>query len=97
MMMIVAGQRSSDQRTGVAHSPPERPKPAAGMSSALARTPVLKPVQNLNVGIIDAASGELLRELAVNPGRDYQPPANPRPSKRNDPEPDQGFRVSPMS
>jgi hypothetical protein len=43
------------------------------MGRTLARTPVLKLVQDLNVRIIDAATGELLRELTIDPTRDYQP------------------------
>jgi hypothetical protein len=30
-------------------------------------------VQNLNVRILNAATGELLRELVTDPARDYQP------------------------
>jgi transposase InsO family protein len=48
-----------------------------GMGRTLARTPVLKLVQDLNVRIIDAATGELLRELTINPDRDYQPTGKP--------------------
>jgi transposase InsO family protein len=42
-----------------------------------ARTPVLMLVQNLNVPIINAATGELIRELVIDPTRDYQPPGRP--------------------
>jgi transposase InsO family protein len=48
-----------------------------GMGRTLARTPVLKLVQDLNVRIIHAATGELLRELTINPDRDYQPTGKP--------------------
>jgi transposase InsO family protein len=48
-----------------------------GMGRTLARTPVLKLVQDLNVRIIDAATGELLRELTIDPNRDYQPTGKP--------------------
>jgi transposase InsO family protein len=59
-----------------------------GMGRTLARTPVLKLVQDLNVRIIDAATGELLRELTIDPNRDYQPTGNTRyPTKNKDPEP----------
>lgn len=56
-----------------------------GMGRTLARTPVLKLVQDLNVRIIDAATGELLRELTIDPNRDYQPtgkPPGPAPKRK---------------
>jgi hypothetical protein len=38
-------------------------------------------IEDLNIRIVDAATGELLRELTLNPTIDYQPqnPRNPRP------------------
>jgi len=47
------------------------------MGRTLARTPVLKLVQDLNVRIIDAATGELLRELTIDQTRTTNPPATP--------------------
>jgi transposase InsO family protein len=47
---------------------------------------VLKLVDDLHVRIIDAATGELLRELTIDPARDYQPlgrPRGPKPKTRN--------------
>jgi transposase InsO family protein len=44
-----------------------------GVGRTHARTPVILLIQDLNVRIIDAATGELLRELTINPSRDYQP------------------------
>ncbi len=44
-----------------------------GTGTGNARTPVLMLVQDLNVRIINAATGELIRELTINPARDYQP------------------------
>src|SRR4051795_7717562 len=47
-------------------------------------THVLLLVQDLDVRIIDAATGELLRELTIDPSRDYQPtgrPPGPAPKK----------------
>ncbi|SBS79655.1 Integrase catalytic region (fragment) [uncultured Mycobacterium sp.] len=38
-----------------------------------ARTRVLMLVQDLDVRIINAATGELIRELTIDPTRDYQP------------------------
>jgi hypothetical protein len=57
------------------------------------RTRVLLLSRDLHVRVINAAGGELLRELATDPARDYQPtgrprrPApGPRPASKN-PEP----------
>ncbi len=33
---------------------------------------------DLNIRIINAATGELLRELVLNPDRDYQPTGAPK-------------------
>jgi len=42
-------------------------------------------ISDLNVRIINAATGELIRELTINPTRDYQPRGvKPGPKK---PEP----------
>lgn len=51
---------------------------------AHARTRVLMLVQDLNVRIINAATGELIRELTIDPTRDYQPRGVPtgRPRKK---------------
>ena len=55
---------------------------------ALANTRVLILVHDLDVRIINAATGELLRELVLDPARDYQPTGKPRRRpKRNNPEP----------
>jgi hypothetical protein len=40
-------------------------------------TPVLLLVQDLDVRIVNAATGELLRELTIDPTRDYQGTARP--------------------
>lgn len=55
-----------------------------GVGRTHARTHVLMLVQNLDVRIINAATGELIRELTINPTRDYQPRAVPcgRPKKK---------------
>ncbi|MGQ2912389.1 hypothetical protein [Aeromicrobium sp.] len=39
----------------------------------LARTHVILLVADLHVRVVDAATGELLRDLEINPERDYQP------------------------
>ena len=48
-------------------------------------------IQDLHVRIINAATGELIRELTIDPTRDYQPLGRPlRPPNQNDPEPIKG-------
>jgi hypothetical protein len=50
-------------------------------------------VQDLNVRIINTATGELLRQLTLDPSRDYQPAGRPpgptpaAPRKTRNPEP----------
>jgi transposase InsO family protein len=56
-----------------------------GIGRTHARTHVLILVQDLDIRVVDAATGELLRELVLDPSRDYQPtgrPPGPTP-KRN--------------
>jgi transposase InsO family protein len=68
-----------------------------GVGRTHARTHILLLIQDLNIRVINAATGELLRELTLDPDRDYQPtgrppgppkgtPRPPRPKKQN-PEP----------
>jgi transposase InsO family protein len=63
-----------------------------GVGRTHAGTHILLLVQDLHVRIVDAATGELLRDLILDPARNYQPtgrPAGPTPGtpcKRN-PEP----------
>src|SRR3954454_5866727 len=55
-----------------------------GIGRTHAGTHVLLLVQDLDVRIIDAVTGELLRELTIDPSRDYQPtgrPPGPAPKK----------------
>lgn len=58
-----------------------------GVGRTHARTPVILLIQDLHVRIVNATTGELLRELIVDPRRDYQPtgqPSGPTPrSKTN--------------
>ncbi len=49
-----------------------------GVGRTHARTHVLMLVQHLDVRIIDAATGELIRELTIDPTRDYQPRGRPK-------------------
>jgi Integrase core domain len=48
-----------------------------GIGRTHARTHVIMLIDDLDIHIIDAATGELLRELTLNPAIDYQP-QNPR-------------------
>jgi transposase InsO family protein len=48
-----------------------------GIGRTHAGTHVLLLVQDLHVRIVDAATGELLRELTIDPTRDYQPTGKP--------------------
>jgi transposase InsO family protein len=48
-----------------------------GIGRTHARTHVLLLVQDLNIRIINAATGELLRQLTLDPTRDYQPTGRP--------------------
>ena len=55
-----------------------------GIGRTYAGTYVILLVQDLDVRIVHAATGELLRELTIDPRRDYQPtgrPPRPAPTK----------------
>jgi hypothetical protein len=56
-----------------------------GIGRTHARTHVILLIQDLNVRIIDAATGELLRELTLDPARNYQATGNPRRPRRQTP------------
>lgn len=58
-----------------------------GVSRTHARTPVLILAQDLHIRVINAATGELLRELTLDPTRDYQPTGRPPgpPRKQRNP------------
>jgi hypothetical protein len=64
-----------------------------GVGQTHARTRVLMLVQDLEVRVINAATGELLRELILDPHRNYQPTGRSSgsppgtPAKRRHPEP----------
>ena len=49
-----------------------------GIGRTHARTHVLLLVQDLHIRIVNAATGELLRELILDPTRDYQPTGAPK-------------------
>ena len=44
-----------------------------GLGRTYARTRVILLVQDLHVRVVDAATGELIRELIIDPSKDYQP------------------------
>ncbi|WP_295661667.1 IS481 family transposase [uncultured Nocardioides sp.] len=54
-----------------------------GVGRTYAGTYVILLVQDLNVRIVNAATGELLRELTIDPRRDYQPTGRPPGPTRN--------------
>ena len=49
-----------------------------GIGRTHARTHVLLLVQDLDIRVVNAATGELLRELVLDPTRDYQPTGRPQ-------------------
>jgi hypothetical protein len=48
-----------------------------GIGRAHARTHVILLIADLDIRVIDAATGELLRHLTLDPTRDYQPTGRP--------------------
>jgi transposase InsO family protein len=56
-----------------------------GIGRAYAGTHVLLLVQDLDIRVLNAATGELLRELTLDPTRDYQPTGLPPGPKRKTP------------
>jgi transposase InsO family protein len=61
-----------------------------GIGMAQARTPILLLVADLDIRIIHATTGELLRHLTLDPTSDYQPtgrPPGPPPRKTKHPDP----------
>ena len=61
-----------------------------GLGRTLARTRVIVLIEDLDIRVINAATGELYRQLTLDPTRDYQPtgrpPGNPG-RKTRQPEP----------
>jgi transposase InsO family protein len=64
-----------------------------GIGRTHARTRILLLIRDLDIRIIDAATGELLRQLTLDPARNYQPTGRPHgptprtPRKRTNPGP----------
>ncbi|WP_329005416.1 integrase core domain-containing protein [Kribbella sp. NBC_00709] len=48
-----------------------------GIGRTHARTHVLLPIQDLHIRVVDAATGKLLRDLILDPTKDYQPTGKP--------------------
>jgi len=67
-----------------------------GIGRTHARTPIIMLIDNLDIRIINATTGEILRTLTLNPNIDYQPtgkpiggpsrPYGPRKNKRPEPK-----------
>jgi len=53
-----------------------------GVGRTYTNTRVLILAQDLNIRILNAATGELIRELILDPTRDYQPTGAPKGPKR---------------
>src|SRR5215470_3971620 len=68
-----------------------------GIGRAHAQTHVLLLIQDLHIRVIGAATGELLRELTLDPSRNYQPTGKPRAPKTENTVTQCGFTMSSMS
>ena len=69
--------RPSTDRTGVVTLRVNGRLHHIGIGRTHARTHVLILVHDLQIRVVDAATGELLRELVLDPDRDYQPTGRP--------------------
>ena len=56
-----------------------------GIGRTHARTHVILLLADLDIRVINAATGELLRALTLDPTKDYQPTGKPRSQKRRNP------------
>src|SRR5580693_1815773 len=68
-----------------------------GIGRPHAGTRVLLLVQDLHIRVINAGTGELLRELVLDPTRNYQPTGRPPGWPKKSPRPLRRFAVSSMS
>jgi transposase InsO family protein len=68
-----------------------------GVGRTHARTRVIMLIHDLDIRVVNAATGELLRELLIDPTRDYQPTGRPPGPQPRTPQTQRGFGVSPMS
>jgi hypothetical protein len=85
-------QDRHDRSTTIDRSPPARSRCATtarlhhiGIGREHARTHVIVLVADLDIRIVNAATGELLRHLTLDPTRNYQPTGKPRSQKRQNP------------
>ncbi|MGW2217168.1 IS481 family transposase [Nonomuraea sp. NPDC001684] len=89
------GSRDADTHTRVRH---DRIDPSGvvtlrvngrlhhiGIGRTHARTHVILLIDDLHIRVVNAVTGELLRELILDPTRDYQPQANPNKTKPPNP------------
>jgi hypothetical protein len=58
-----------------------------GLGRTHARTHVLLLIQDRHIRVINKTTGELLRDLILDPTRDYQPTRRPRTPKHTKSEP----------
>ena len=75
----------------------ESPLHHIGIGRAHAGTRVLLLVQDLDIRVSNAGTGELIRELVLNPDKNYQPTGRPSGWPKKTPRPLRGFAVSSMS
>ena len=73
----------TDTRRRKRQAHPARPRPPAPHRRRPdpRRTPALMLIHDLHIRVINAATGELLRELTLDPTRDYQPTGAPKGPK----------------
>ena len=57
-----------------------------GIGRTHARTHVLLLIQDLNIRVINEATGELLRDLTLDPTKDYQPTGAPKGPTQTTPQ-----------
>ena len=69
--------------------PDHRAADTSASASVHAQTPVLMLVRDLHIRVINAATGEILRDLTLDPTRNYQPAGRPpgTPRRRENPGP----------
>ena len=72
-----------------------------GIGRTHAGTRVILLVHDLHIRVVNAITGELLRELTLDPDRDYQPTGapkdHPNPENEQQPNPQLQVRLFPMS
>jgi hypothetical protein len=68
-----------------------------GIGRAHAGTRVLLLIQDLDIRVINTGTGELIRELVLDPDKNYQPTGRPPGWPKKTPRPLRGFAVSSMS